>query len=174
MEIWKTIKGYPMYEVSSFGRVRSWKVGNGSGFKRANPRYMSLIKDKDGYLIIGLSNSNGAKLLKAHRLVAIAFIENPENKEQVNHDNGIKIDNFYKNLEWATNLENQRHAYANGLNQGSKGEKNYQAKFTNGTATLVRDLVRDGNINQKQIAESLKVSKATICRIVNNKRYADV
>lgn len=72
-------------------------------------------KHKDGYLFVTLTKEKSKKNFYVHRLVAEAFIPNPENKPQVNHINGNKTDNTISNLEWVTNAENSRHAYNNGL-----------------------------------------------------------
>lgn len=106
MEEWKMVKGYEgLYEVSSWGRVRSLpRNGTGKYIK-----VLALSNDKDGYKIITLQKKGEGKTKKVHRLVADAFIPNPENKTQVNHKNGIKSDNNIKNLEWASCEENNRH-----------------------------------------------------------------
>ena len=64
-----------------------------------------------GYLQVALQKHKKRKDEKIHRLVAEAFIPNPENKPQVNHLDGNKLNNYYKNLEWCTNGENQIHSY---------------------------------------------------------------
>jgi len=113
MEVWKNIEGFENYEVSDLGNVRNVK----------NNKLLKGCKDKDGYLISTFRNNKIKKVLKFHRLVAIAFISNPENKPQVNHINGIKNDNCVDNLEWCTNSENQKHAHITGLKIGRKGKK---------------------------------------------------
>lgn len=118
MEIWKPVEEYPMYEVSNTGFVRSidrlitnQKQGKGPVVRFRKGQILSPSADKNGYKGLTLCD-NGKRYYKAkvHRLVAQAFIPNPENKPEVNHINGIKDDNRFENLEWSTHSENHIHA----------------------------------------------------------------
>lgn len=125
-EIWKDIKGYEgLYQVSNLGRVKSLKRvilrnnQHGKYFVEKEEKILKQFIQKKGYLRISLSQNGESKFLQVHRLVAQAFINNPDNKETVNHINGIKTDNSVKNLEWCTNAENLQHSYMIGLRKSN-------------------------------------------------------
>jgi hypothetical protein len=100
MNEWRDIEGFDMYEISAQGQVR---------------RKAQILKPgaiPTGHLTVGLCRGKGKpKSMYVHRLVAQAFIDNPENKPLVNHKNGNPKDNRLENLEWATYSENNTHAY---------------------------------------------------------------
>lgn len=116
-EIWKPICGYEdRYEVSDRGRVRSLNYHRTGEIKELKTRV-----DRYGYLCISLPmEGNRRKHFTIHRLVAIAFIPNPDNKPEVNHKDGNKKNNYPSNLEWVSMKENQRHAWNNGLKEKSR------------------------------------------------------
>jgi len=120
MEIWKNVLEYEDYQVSNLGN-----------FKKGN-KIINGCKDKNGYLISTFRNTGIAKTVKLHRLVLLTFIQNIDNKPQVNHINGIKSDNRVNNLEWCTHSENQKHAIKTGLRVGVKGEKCNFSKLKRG------------------------------------------
>lgn len=102
------IKGYPWYYVTDEGMVYSRNPNHSMGTR---VKKLKLLDNK-GYLRCDLIRTDGTIQHKAvHRLVAEAFIPNPEGKQQVNHKNGNKTDNRVSNLEWATQSENQLHRY---------------------------------------------------------------
>lgn len=116
-EEWRDIKGYEgRYQVSNLGRVKS--LARKKGWCIAKERMLTLWEQHKGYLVADLADGNGHRKHKvAHRLVAEAFIPNPDNKPQVNHKNGDKHDNRVENLEWITNYENHIHkVYSLGVN----------------------------------------------------------
>lgn len=111
-EIWKPVPGYEeYYEVSNIGRVKKIKGANAGRI---------FIGAFDDYMFTTLTKDKKAKFFYIHRLVAMAFLPNPENKRTVNHINGIKTDNRVENLEWATNSENLQHAWDTGLRKKKK------------------------------------------------------
>lgn len=116
-EIWKPIVGYEgAYEISSLGRVKSLSRilplnRFGGTCRHIKERIIKQIADKFGYCRVGLFKDKKAKILPVHRLVAFAFLENPDNKETVNHKNGNPSDNSLMNLEWSTYKENIQHSF---------------------------------------------------------------
>lgn len=118
IEIWKEIKGYERcYHVSNLGRVKS--IGRLSENNFAGTIFLEerILKhtNSHGYRSVVFSLFGKVKTMSVHRLVAQAFIPNPENKCDVNHINGIKHDNRVENLEWNTRSENCLHAFKTGL-----------------------------------------------------------
>ena len=99
-EIWVDIKGYEgLYQVSNQGRVKRL-------YKNGKIRILKPSLDNNGYLYVTLSKNNKPKIFKLHRLIAINFIPNPENKPCIDHINTIRTDNRVENLRWVTKKEN--------------------------------------------------------------------
>jgi hypothetical protein len=123
MELWKDVVGYEgYYQVSSLGRVRSLdrvldKPNILTGGQTVRKGKLLKQRVAFGYLTANLCVHDRRRGCRVHRLVAEAFIPNPENKPQINHKNGNKRDNRVYNLEWATASENGLHSYANGWSQ---------------------------------------------------------
>lgn len=136
MEIWKDIKNYEgLYQVSNIGRVKSLdkkvntKIKN-NDYRIVKGKILKLNKKRNGYLTVDLSKNGIVKTCTIHRLVANAFIDNPQNKEQINHINAKKYDNRVENLEWCTYQENVEHAKINKLYY-NKNCKKVRCKQTN-------------------------------------------
>lgn len=105
---WRDIPFIPDYKINYFGEIKSFKR-NSQGDK------ICPYKDKDGYLCVSLRANGKNKGYKVHRLVALAFLKNENDLPQINHKNGHKFDCSASNLEWISNIDNQRHAWRNDL-----------------------------------------------------------
>ena len=121
---WRPVKGYEgSYEVSNDGEVRGidrWvNSGKGPRFKKGVIKTKKV--DKDGYYRVYLSKDSKKKQFLVHRLVAEAFIDNPENHPVVNHKDGNKKNNHVSNLEWCTRSHNDKHAFELGLRVPTDG-----------------------------------------------------
>lgn len=114
-EIWKDIIGYEgLYQVSNLGRIYSTpRPSTKGGIRKTNI-------DTRGYQYVCCKKFGKGKNLLLHRVIAIHFIPNPENKPQVNHINGNKLDNTIENLEWSTAQENIHHFVSTRKNRSSK------------------------------------------------------
>lgn len=148
---WRGVVGYEdCYMVSNKGNVKSKDryVFNGKVNYFKEGRKISIAKSDTGYGIVSLYKNGKAKMFKVHRLVAMSFIENIEEKRFVNHKDGDKLNNFIENLEWVTHSENISHAYNKGL------------IFTNKipVEVLSNMYVRDGK-NISQISRELNISR---------------
>jgi hypothetical protein len=160
----KAIVGYERYFISDTGIV----IG-----RKGKPLKHTITSE--GYAEITITNARGRnKRLIIHRLVAFAFIPNPENKPFVNHINGIKTDNSVENLEWVTQKENMIHAYhvLKTLNLRGRvfmGEKNGRAKLNKDSIYCIRMLAKMG-IKNSIIASAFHLSsKCYLRKIIKNK-----
>lgn len=108
-EIWKNIPGYENYRVSSIGRVRSDYIISGRWNKLVRRKYPMILRQDishDGYLRVSLSKNGKPKHFMVHRLVAMAFIPNPDNLPEINHKDENTQNNVVSNLEWCTRKHN--------------------------------------------------------------------
>lgn len=116
-EIWKDIKGYEgKYQVSNYGSVKTLN------YRRTGTARLLIPKNDKGYLAVGLYKNGKRKMFLIHRLVAEAFIPNPENLPQVNHIDEDKTNNYVENLEWCTQSYNNN--YGTRLKRVSESLKN--------------------------------------------------
>lgn len=108
VEQWRPIDGYEgLYEISNLGRIKStYRQG-------CTTKFLKISNNGNGYMMVRLCKNGKAKKFFLHRLLAKAFISNPENKPQVNHINENPSDNRLENLEWVTQKENNNHGSHN-------------------------------------------------------------
>lgn len=165
MEIWKYIIGFgDKYQISNYGQVKSFKRGTGV--------IMKPVKNRYGYLTIKLVYFKQKKRFYIHRLVTSYFLENPLNKDFVNHIDGNKANNNLQNLEWCTNSENMRHADKIGLRKMPKGNKNSMAKLTDSQVREIK-FNRFG-VYQKDIAKEFNIARQTVSKILSGKQWSHI
>lgn len=114
MEIWKPVIGYEgLYEVSNHGNVKS--LPKVRGYVKSKEKIIRPFKNNGGYLIVTLSKNNISRHFQVHRLVALAFFPNVDNKLQVDHINRIRDDNRVENLRWVSASENGNNTCLNSI-----------------------------------------------------------
>lgn len=163
-EIFKNVENFESeFQISNFGRLYS---------KRTN-KILKCRKTKSGYSEIHTYVSNKSVSFRIHRLVAVAFISNPENKREVNHIDGDKSNNRSDNLEWVTSSENVIHAFKNNLMNVSKGEDHFRAVLNWDKVREIRHIYKTNSISTNAIARLYGVSGGTIRAILYNKTWKE-
>jgi hypothetical protein len=160
-EIWKDIKNYEgLYQVSSFGNIKNIRTA----------RILRLGLSSNGYYTVTLCNKSINKTFYVHRLIAETFLPNSLNKSTINHIDGNKINNDLSNLEWATQAENNRHAFKTGLS--NVGEEHGSAKLTERDAKRIK--YEYPHLTQTEIAKIYGVSHDTVSLIRLGKRWSHI
>lgn len=163
-EKWKLVIGFEgSYEVSNLGRIKSlqrWTVGE----------HIVPIRLWRGYCMVQLWKNNKNYVRRVHRLVALSFIPNLENKPQVNHKDGNKLNNTLPNLEWMTSSENHQHAYDNKIRVIPKGEENPQSRLTEKKVHKIKQLISK-KMAYRLIAIKFKISKSYVSAINNGRSW---
>lgn len=171
-EVWAPfpIKGYPNHSISNYGRVLSKARGSGKdgkilkwrehykGYFKAKPHKQDSIKQPQYFI---------------HRLVALAFLPNPNKHPQVNHKNCNKSDNHVSNLEWCSDQWNRDHAKNNGLTKGAVGEKNHFAILNESQVLEIRDKFKNG-YTAKMLSKKYGVSLASIYDIAQKRSWKHI
>lgn len=153
----KLIPGFDYHYITEEGKVISMFKGE--------PKEMKQRLNSDGYPIISIKKQKRAKV---HRLVAEAFIPNPNGLPQVNHIDGVKTNNHVSNLEWVNNSQNQKHAWDIGL-QKKRTPKN--AIFSPSEVQAIVDEYQTSNTSQRKLAEKYGCSKTAIADILSGRYY---
>lgn len=169
-EIWKEIPGYEgLYKCSNLGVIQSIKrkCKGGNNVRTVPQKNLKYRTTESGYFRVALTKGKKVKDYFVHRIVAITFLNNPNNKPFVNHKKGIKRDDRSSELEWCTQSENEIHAHKIGL-KNHKGEKHPLAKLSNNDICEIREMANNG-IKSRTIARLFKVSESHLSNIKNNK-----
>ena len=179
MEIWKQISGYEgLYEVSSFGNVRSLdrEVPTSNRWGTVSVKCLKgrILKKKtmtSGYFLVSLCKDSSIQDGSIHRLVGKAFIPNPKNLPCINHKDGNRLNNYAKNLEWSTHKENTAHAITMGLIHHYKGSDSNFAKLTEQQVYEIIGMLSCG-VKQRSIAKLFNLSEACISNIKRGRTWA--
>lgn len=150
--IWKDVTSFEgKYQVSNKGQVKSLdrEVYYSNGYTQYHlGKILTPILHSNGYLYVGLHDKKRTRSKSVHRLVAEAFIPNPDNKPCVNHKDGNKHINCVENLEWCTYSENHIHAIKTGLHLGApplkQGSQTVSAKLGETDIPMIRSLIKSG------------------------------
>ena len=188
MEIWKSINGYEgYYEISNLGNVCS--LDRFVQAKRCSKYFLKgkrlkASPGKIGYPVVQLFKNGKSERIYVHRLVAEHFIPKVEGKEIVNHIDGNKANNHYRNLEWVTHSENHMHAFLTGLfvpgssNKNGKvqGENNYKAKLKESDVIFILENARKngGDMTTVELAKNFNVSRTAISAILNRRNWKHI
>jgi len=174
-EIWKDIPGWEgFYQASDYGQIKSLSrkitlYNNGTYYTKEKIKNQSI--NRKGYPIVSLNKPEIQKTMTVHRLVALTFTPNVNNKPEINHIDGNKLNNNINNLEWCTAKENSKHAVKLGLKKGNFGEKNGLSKVTKEIVKLIR---KSNTLSGKELAQILNVSETTISSIARYKTWSNI
>lgn len=161
--MWKQIEDYD-YEINPEGIVR----------RISSKRIKKSFKRPDGYIGIQLYKSKTEiKNFQLHRLIAIAFIDKPENKDVINHKDSNRGNNSLDNLEWVTKEENDKHAYEFG-NASSKGSKNGFSILTEEQVLEIRKKRTENKLTYQKLAEMYNVSYGCIAGIIQRVNWKHI
>jgi len=165
-EQWKIIEGCPDYEVSNYGRVKS--------FKRTEPRILKTNLGKRGYTSVNLCAGCDSCTTSVHRLVAKMFIGSCPEGLQVNHKDGDKINNRVDNLEYVTPSENVQHSYDVLGHKIPYGVNHYRSKLNDRWVKIIRKMYATGRYTYRELDEIFGVSITVIRLVIKRKTWKHV
>lgn len=178
-EIWKDIKDCGgIFQISNAGRVKRLertifrKVHGVMTRTILKAAFKKVFIGTNGYPCVSVCIDQVRVQYVIHRLIAIAFIPNPENKREVNHKNGIKTDFSISNLEWCTQSENTKHAFAMGL-MNVKGEKHMHAKLDNNAVYDIRENCNE-TTSMQYFAKKYNVNVNTVRDVVKGRTWTHI
>ena len=163
-EQWREIENYEDYLISDQGRVYSYYT----------KKFLKPRKKNSGYFQIGLRKNGVRKFYIIHRLVALAFIYNLENKLTVNHIDGCKANNHVSNLEWNTQKENIQHSWSSGLVKPKIGVNNSQVKLSENQVLEIRRLYETGEYTKTALGKIFGVHRTLISLIILRKNWTHI
>lgn len=170
-EEWREVFDTKIYFVSNLGRVKclSRRVANKHGTISYKREKLLGFGGSKKYPMVTLFINGEKQYHLLHRLVAIHFIPNPENKAEVNHIKGTAFGHSVINLEWATKSENQIHAYRTGLTKHFEGENSPRCKLSDIQIRTIRRLCTEGYFTRREIAKMYNISCPYISLLINKK-----
>lgn len=169
---WRTLvyqgNVYEKFEASTDGHIRNVKTGT---------VYKEFV-NKNGYcqVAVSLGSRKSIKVFKVHKAIAETFIPNLDEKPQVNHKDGNKLNNNVDNLEWMTNAENTQHAFDTGLAKAKFGTENPSAKLTEEDVKYIREnyIPYSKEYGSRALGRKFGVDHIQILRVINGATYVNV
>ena len=163
-EIWRDVVGYEdWYKISNLGRV----------WHKKNKYYVSISSPKGSYKMLRLTTDEGSKVKRLHRLLAKAFIPNPNNKECINHKDGNKLNNDLSNLEWISRGDNIRHAFDIGLVDNS-GENSHNSKLKDDIVLEMRNAYNLGCFSFAELGSAYGVTRSVAWKAVSGHTWSHI
>ncbi len=161
-EIWKDIESIPGYKISNQGRIKSH-----------TGKVLKTFHNSRGYVTIRISNYGNPKSITLHRIVAKAFVPNPNNLPEVNHIDSNRANNNFNNLEWCTHSQNQFHAYKSGF-RDHKGDNHPQRKINSDIVKEIRSRYIPYVCTGKKLAAEYGITVSSLNNIISGKNWKHV
>ena len=174
MEIWKPVPGFEAYHISNTGNIKRIAGYDSAGlWRKERTLHPTPCGDKRNYYGTSLTVNGKSYHKRIHRLVAEAFIPNPDSLPHVNHKDGNGFNNHVDNLEWTTQQGNVRHAHETGLTQ-MRGEDNVKAKITEDDVREIRRLYNEEGMSKLAISRLYPISDAMVGNIVRGDNWTHI